>query len=335
MPATSASTIINSILEAITQSGGVAVYALNTEETHPAKFIVKYSEQNFTIWVYIWTLTHGGRPSLPDEYRIQMTGVNSPLPMNPNGYTVLMGYHHDLNMFAGFDINKHRKFTVGSPSVQIDITTIHEALQNGLAFSTKENNEIVIGIRADQFLHYVIDAEKLHKEGKNNKLTPLLNKAVSLGKISNIETKGLSKERKLIIANISRYSRDASFRQQVLTAYGYRCAVTRAQLRLVNAAHILPVPVQESIDHVTNGICLSPTVHLAYDNCLIYLDEHLFMQVNEEKASELVSVKLDAGLVEFRKNLNAKIHLPPDKKQWPDPEFIKKANKYRLIPGYH
>ena len=177
MPATSASTIINSILEAITQSGGVAVYALNTEETHPAKFIVKYSEQNFTIWVYIWTLTHGGRPSLPDEYRIQMTGVNSPLPMNPNGYTVLMGYHHDLNMFAGFDINKHRKFTVGSPSVQIDITTIHEALQNGLAFSTKENNEIVIGIRADQFLHYVIDAEKLHKEGKNNKLTPLLNKA--------------------------------------------------------------------------------------------------------------------------------------------------------------
>jgi hypothetical protein len=61
--------------------------------------------------LYAWTLTHGGRQSLPDEFRIQMTSVSSPLAPNPGGQTVLIGYHQDLNMFAGFDLAKHRTFT--------------------------------------------------------------------------------------------------------------------------------------------------------------------------------------------------------------------------------
>jgi putative restriction endonuclease len=55
-------------------------------------------------------------------------------------------------------------------------------------------------------------------------------------------------------------------------AYGNRCAVTRVQLRLVDAAHILPVGTTGSADHVRNGIALSPTYHRAFDAGLIYLD---------------------------------------------------------------
>jgi putative restriction endonuclease len=105
-------------------------------------------------------------------------------------------------------------------------------------------------------------------------------------------------------------------------------------MRLVNAAHILPVPVTGSIDHVTNGIALSPTMHLVYDTCLIYLDENYFMRINKEKASELVALNLSAGLDQLKKYMDAKIHLPANKKQWPEPQFIKEANKHRLIPGY-
>ena len=334
MPAIRPSVLVNEVIEAIQQSGGVAAYTSKSIRDHPRKFIISYLGNTYSLWVYIWTLTHGGRASLPDEFRIQMTSVSSPLQTNPNGLTVLMGYYPDLLMFTGFDLNKHRTFTAGSPSVQIDITTIHAALQNGLSFSTKENDEIAIGVRPDQFISYCLNAEPLHSYGAESDLTAMLTKAVELQYIPEKDIASLASDRKKIVEKIRRYSRDANFRKLVMSAYDNRCAVTRTQLRLVDAAHILPVPSGESSDHVTNGVALSPTFHRAYDNCLIYLDESLVMRLNEEKAEELSANSLGGGLNYFRSFLDKKIHLPPDMNQRPRKEYIRLANEHRRIPGY-
>jgi putative restriction endonuclease len=334
MPAISPSQIVSKLIDAIQQSGGVAAYVSETARTHPRKFIISHLGTTYSLWVYIWTLTHGGRVNLPNEYRVQMTAVSSPLKMNPDGITVLMGYHPDLQMFAGFDLKKHSTFTQGSPSVQIDITAINEALQNGLSFTTKENNEIAIGVRPDQFLCYCLNSAPLHLYGAESKLMNVLTKAVGLQNITAQDISSLAADRKLIVESISRYSRDANFRKSVLGAYDNRCAVTRAQLRLVEAAHILPVPVDDSSDHVTNGMALSPTFHRAYDNCLIYLDEGFMVRLNKEKAKELTTNSLDGGLQQFCAYLDKKIHLPIDVNQRPRVEYIKLANKHRRIPGY-
>lgn len=334
MPAVSSIQIVNELIDAIQQSGGVAAYVSETVRTHPRKFIISYLGSTYSLWVYIWTLTHGGRRSLPDEYRIQMTSVSSPLQKNPDGMTVLMGYHPDLKMFAGFDLGKHSTFTAGSPSVQIGISAIHSALQNGLSFVTKDNDEIAIGVRPDQFLTYCLNAEPLHLYGSESHITTLLAKAVELQDISDADISSLSADRKLVVNKVSRFSRDANFKKIVLSAYDNRCAVTRYQLRLVDAAHILPVPSADSSDHVTNGIALSPTFHRAYDNCLIYLDEDYVMRLNSEKADELKNHKLDGGIKELQALLDKKIHLPLDVNQRPRVEYIKMANKHRRIPGY-
>lgn len=334
MPAVSPNIIVKQLIDAIQQSGGVAAYVSESVRTHPRKFIVSYLGNTHSLWVYVWTLTHGGRVSLPDEFRIQMTSVSSPLPINPNGLTVLMGYHPDLGVFSGFDLKKHSVFTVGSPSVQINITTLHSALQNGLSFTTKDNDEIAIGVRADQFLSYCLNAELLHLYGAESNLTEMLSKAAELQEIPQDDIASLAADRKQIVENVSRYSRDANFRKLVMGAYDNRCAITRAQLRLVDAAHILPVPSEDSSDHVTNGMALSPTFHRAYDNCLIYLDEDYVMRLNQEKAEELKAVNLDGGLNQFCSFLDKKIHLPIDKNQRPRVDYIAKANEYRRIPGY-
>ncbi len=133
---------------------------------------------------------------------------------------------------------------------------------------------------------------------------------------------------------MTRYSRDANFRMVVLSAYDNRCAVTRAQMRLVDAAHILPVPAEGSSDQVSNGISLAPTLHRAYDNGLIYLDSDLVMRMNEERADHLAVDGLDAGLADFRRLLDRPIHLPFDVAQRPRAEYIVRANTYRRIPGY-
>ncbi len=334
MPAISPNVLIDEILGAIQQSGGVGVYVSPNVKTHPRRFLVNYFDQTLSIWAYIWTLTHGGRVSLPDEFRIQMTSVSSPLQMNPNGVTVLLGYHPDLKVFAGFDLQKHKNFTVGSPSVQINISALHAALQNGLSFTTKDNDEIAIGIRPDQLLLYCVNSEKLHKYGAESRITAMLTRAVELERIPDQEVSGLSIERRRIVENITKYARSANFRRLVLGAYDNRCSVTRAQLRLVDAAHILPVASEDSCDHITNGIALSPTFHRAYDNCLIYLDENFVMRLNEQKAEELRTINLDGGLRAFSACLNKPIHLPADSAQRPNVSFIRKANKFRRIRGY-
>ena len=86
-------------------------------------------------------------------------------------------------MFAGFNIDKHRTFTAGSPSVQIDIGTIHTAVGDALAFSLKDNQEIAIGIRPDQFLNYVFNAVSLHQHGGDISTYTLLLKATQLEEI--------------------------------------------------------------------------------------------------------------------------------------------------------
>ncbi len=333
MPAISPNQLVDAVLRAIQRSGGSGFYMSERSAAHPRELLVQYGKDTISLWVYIWTLTHGGRQSLPDEYRIQLTSISSPLSLNPSGCTVLLGYHAESDMFVGFDIDKHRTFTAGSPSVQADIETIHTAVGNGLAFSRKDNQEIAVGIRPDQFLNYVLNAVSLHESGVDLPMYRLLLKAAQLEEIRPQDMKPLARERQRVVESVSRYVRESSFRRQVIDAYASRCAVTRAQLNLVDAAHIVPVKAQGT-DDISNGIALSPTIHRAYDNSLIYLDTRYYMRLNEQKVDELKSQRLDDGLDDLRGYLDSQIHLPTNKADWPNPELIERANKLRRITGY-
>lgn len=106
--------------------------------------------------------------------------------------------------------------------------------------------------------------------------------------------------------------------------------MTRVQLRLVDAAHILPMGAPTSIDHVRNGIALSPTYHRAFDAGLIYLDDQFRMRLNDSNVHALQHLNLVLGLDSFKAPLG-RIFLPPDPTQRPSANFIKRANKFRQI----
>lgn len=329
MPAISPRAMISVLLDAFQQSGESAVFTSHTSQ-HPRKFLLTGPSGPTVIWVYIWTLTPGGRPSLPNEFRIQMTTVQSPLVLNQVGPTALLGYEPNLKMFAGFDLARHRRFTIGSPSVQIDIRVVQAALDDGLAFDRKDNDEIAVGVRPDQLLAYINNSSLLHSLGPDGRTYRLLERARSLEPIAQTEVSRLSAPRRRIVETVSRLSRAANFRDQVLTAYGYRCAVTRMQLKLVEAAHILPVATDGSPDHITNGLALSSTYHRAFDMGLIYLNEEYEMRMNVPRRTRLIEEGLDTGLNSFEETLG-KIHLPPDRAQWPDPALIRAANTLRNV----
>ena len=298
---------------------------------HPRVYRVFKRDREVSLWVYCWTLTHGGRKTLPDEYRIQITSVPSPLPINPNGITVLLGFEPNRGVFAGFDLERHQSFTGRSPSVQIGLSTLNDCLQEGLAFQTKSNSEIAVGVRSDHLLLYCEHALVLHRYGNDAVFLSNAERAVKRQEADRREILGLPEQRQRVIRETVRWSRKALFRKQVLTAYENRCAVTRLQLKLVDAAHILPVSAgDQSIDTIRNGIALSPTYHRAFDRGLIYLDEGFEMRLNESAAARLAGLGLDAGIEDFAVGLG-KIHLPYDAAQRPDPYFIRLANQNRGI----
>ncbi|GAB4437065.1 MAG: hypothetical protein Kow0031_18880 [Anaerolineae bacterium] len=331
MPAVPPKQLAQVIIDAFDECDASAIL-LSDLRGNPRRFFVQVGKNTFEVWLYVWTLTHGGGAARPaQEYRVQITGVTPPLPVNPNGPTALVGYEPNTGCFAGFDLDKHRQFSEKSPSIQIPITALHLALQNGFSFTTKGNNEIAIGIRPDQFLAYCLNSVLLHKEGADASMTGLLSRAASLETILDEEVLEIPTERRRIVSEISKLSRDASFRRKVITAYDRRCAVTRMQLRLIDAAHILPVGADDSVDEVFNGLCLSPTYHRAFDRALIFLDGSLRMQINPAKEMELVKLGLDGGLSDFKAYLGQRIHLPADPQQWPKPEYIHAANTFRKI----
>jgi len=214
--------------------------------------------------------------------------------------------------------------------VQIDIAELRRAEAEGLSFHRKSNEEIAIGIRPDMFLAYCLNASSLHRYGREASTLRLLNQATHLAEPRTREIELLSLPRQRIVREVSRLARLASFRQQVSFAYGNRCAVTRTQLRLVEAAHILPVGADGSIDHVRNGLALSPTYHRAYDAGLIYLNEQAEMCLNESQLNTLERLDLGLGVAGFREPLGP-IFLPPDPNQHPSIDFIRRANRFRQI----
>lgn len=331
MPQIKPNTLVSALVTAFEENNAVAYLVSNTVG-NPRRLVVQFASGSLDVWAYIWTLTHGGGPARPQhEYRIQITGVRSPLELNPHGPTLLLGYEPVLGCFAGFDVSKHRTFSMRSPSIQIPITVLHNALQFGLSFVTKSNDEIAVGVRPDQMLAYTLNAALLHREGADALMVDLLTRIAALEEVPETELTLISPERNRVVSEVSRLSRDSSFRRRVLMAYDRRCAVTRMQLRLVEAAHILPVGAEGSSDDVRNGVCLSPTYHRAFDRALIYLDESLTMRLNPAKEQELINSNLGGGIGEFRHVLDTRIHLPEDKSQWPTVAFIRAANEFRGI----
>ncbi len=329
MAAISPVQIVSAVEDAFIEAGASATL-ISEQRTHPRRFYVVAGESTFPVWVYIWTLTHGGGAARPrDEYRIQLTSVTPPLPQNPDGPTLLLGYEPNTKCFAGFDLRKHRIFSRKSPSIQININTLREAVRDGFAFSQKGNDEIAIGFRPDNILAYALNADSLHESGADARISTLLNKVTRLEPITSAETVSIPEERRRVVAIISRLTRASDFRHKVTVAYDRKCAVTGLQLRLIDAAHILPVGADGSTDEVTNGLCLSPTYHRAYDRGLIYLTEDRRMLINDQKKRELVKLGLGGGLPEFEAQLGRQIFLPPDRKQWPGVNFIRNANRFR------
>lgn len=127
-------------------------------------------------------------------------------------------------------------------------------------------------------------------------------------------------------------ARDARFRRQVMTAYGFKCAITGLEVgslpegrttRLLDAAHIRPVGDRGS-DAVSNGISLTPTVHRLFDEGLISA------KWSGGDLQLVRSPRLEPSMIEshergttIRLETGTPLILPADQSSWPSVNQIR------------
>jgi putative restriction endonuclease len=321
--------LLDIIVQSIFECGWNVIYLSDLSE-HPFLLKVYNQEESYKVRVYIWNLTHGGGKARPkNEYRIQITGIEKFRNLEGEK-TLILGWWGQIGVFAGFDFFKHNGKLGASPSIQIREENLRSALDSGFSACDRGNGEIAIAFRPDFFVEYVRNLENLHLIGESPDELMLAEKVVNSGLLPNDQDVELAAfNRTTVVKQVVKKLREMSFKRRVLKAYDFSCAFTGLQLKLIDAAHIIPVKEDYSSDFTANGIALSPTYHRAYDKGIVTMNEDYKIMVNKEKIKELKEMDQIGGVDLFIKNLRPEIIIPQNLSDRPNTNFIKEANKLR------
>jgi putative restriction endonuclease len=310
---------------------GWQVNYLSLKGEKPIRMVIYSGDKYYSLIIYIRNVTHGGASRDSKEYRIQIHERNS-LITEPDSLTLILGWWDDQELLVGWDVKKHTSPSYSS-SLQVSYNALLQAYKNGISHYYKEkNNEMVITIKPEFFIHYIENINILHELGSSLVDLDIFEQTVkstdnkdSSELFDNVTTK----EREVTLRLVSMKTREYSFQKRVLNAYNNKCAFCGVQLKLVDAAHIVPVSFKNSTDETANGIALCAIHHRAYDNSLITFTEDYEIQYNPEKFLQLESEKLREGKEKFLENLRKIIVLPPDEILRPKRQYIETANKLR------
>jgi putative restriction endonuclease len=176
---------------------------------------------------------------------------------------------------------------------------------------------------------YIKSLQILHSFGESEDDLNILETAVNNDQtVNNTLLDSVTIERRTVISQVTKKIRDVSFKSRVLTAYGGACSFCGIQLKLIDAAHILPVERNGS-DETWNGIALCALHHRAYDRSLVTFDENYRIILNEKALENLRIVGHIEGRRQFESNLRNIIILPPAVTDRPHAESIIQANEIR------
>lgn len=297
-------------------------------EDHPAKARLINGSRHLEVWIHIWKLTAGGRSGTrPFERRIQPTGLNGRFKASTGMRTLILGWSDEAEVFAAFDYQYHSGAIGSSSSIQTDIHALEAAANDGLGIGAKASGELSIAIRPDMFGIYLEHGPTLHKMGDDQSVLDAL-RQMACDPLA-LELDDLPASRRKVMKPSLLWLRDRRFSEAVLNAYAHQCALCGIQLRLLDAAHILPVAHPESNDKVTNGVALCASHHRAYDAALVAFDEDYSVMINPVAVAALTADQRGGGFAAFRQALGPAIQLPSQVAHHPSRAMIAKANALR------
>ena len=319
--------LLQKLIAATAQSGWSVIIQ---SATHPFKLLFSKDDEVESVVAYIWNVTPGGRNRPADEFRIQITGVTT-IDQVAGSKTLLLGYWFQNDVFAGWDASQHLGSVSSSPSHQIREEYLLRAVSDGLAICPRGKDEVAVAFVPALFINYVRNLYDLHNAVTPAEQTAVTNIAQNKGQINEAEIASLPVERQIIIRTIAEKQRASDFRRRVLAAYENRCALCGIQLRLVDAAHIIPVKHSSSNDETRNGLCLCALHHRAFDQGLIAVTPDYRVVINRTKLMGLQMLGLSDGESDFISNLRTHLRMPAETTLAPNASTIRTALRVREL----
>jgi putative restriction endonuclease len=319
------------IVESVQMCGWNVLFGSRLSDL-PLDIRIHNDDESITLKIYSWNLSHGGATRNADEYRIQ-TKVDR-FEQVAEVKTLVLGWWDDVGVFAGFDVRKHSGVLGYSSSIQINQNTLRRAVINGFSAHDKGNEEIAVAFTPDFLVDYIKNLESLHDLGEAARdliaFENVIERAVEEDFVINdADIEEISEPRQSVVKTVTQKVRQTGFKRRVLTAYSSQCAFCGIQLKLVDAAHIVPVAHEESTDHTSNGLALCPLHHRAFDHKLITINEEYETLINLDRVNYLRAIGHDNGMDEFAGRLRPMIYLPPDHRDRPNVRYVSQANEWR------
>lgn len=326
--------LVDDFVATLERAGATVIRPAAIQRERPAQFRVTFGNRSTDCLLFIWTITPGGGPPgvrPANERRIQMTNIAG-MPLLPGVRTILSGWNVETGTYAFWDARRHTSFSSNSPSLQVSQLTLEQANQTGIASQLRPikrdnivvGDEVVIACEPRSLLWYVQNGGPLHNYHDDAAAIVDLVDAEPEEEREFIDTADtdIAAARRYDMVETMRAYRDAKFRPAVLQAYQHKCCVCQTDLKLVDAAHIVPVSHPTSTDEVTNGLALCRLHHGAYDNALLGIQSDYRIVINPAMVDRLNEIKLDTAIEPFTKALPAKIHVPASIEARPNPDNL-------------
>lgn len=309
--------------------------SIKSNSIYPVELCITTNYESEKIILYIMNISHGGKTRSENEYRIQISG-KPPLETSEEAKTLLIGWYEELKVFAAFDAEHHKNFGK-SPSLQVVKEKLQEGHDKGIAFQIKrtpKGDDVVIVFSPMFILNYIDELyQRYHahsKQSMSQEEESLLKKEPLNAKISKEELDKLSRERRTALIVLNKKLRESKFREIIFRIYNGKCALCNLQLRLTEAAHIIPVN-DDGLDEITNGILLCRNHHKAYDSGLLGINKEYKVIINRKAINKLKDAGLGGQADKFVKEINEKINLPDNPEYYPNRENLEKNCKLRGI----
>ncbi len=277
---------------------------------------------------------HFAKRTDPDEYRIQCPG-NLPATLcnsKLRGDTVLiLGFSADVHAFSTWDPGRFldRNPRVQRFSVYTRLSRLQEAAAQGFSTHTDTSGQVVVMFRPDLIGLYLENSTVLH-QATARKLREIA-KVYSNTQSGQPPVRPITVKRQRIRITSTEYPRSPKFRQDVLGAYSYRCAMCEVQLDLVEAAHIVPHSHPKGLDIVSNGLALCALHHRSFDTGLLYVRDDYSIHLNRARARHLKKMGRSDGLKRYKRQLRRELLLPIEHDLLPAPDNLTLGNDLRGV----
>lgn len=289
---------------------------------HPFEVMLTKGDESLRLRIYVWRVTGGGRPQLPNEFRIQIT---TPVVVEPPpGFSSLvLGWFEEAGVIAAFDPIPRAERGAQSQSVQIELETLQGAAAGHLSVEQRTANEIAVAFPPEILPTYAREQARIHQFTADEEVSALSEAGAGDQKAG--EETVADQARRVVLQTVARRVRSASFRSRVLAAYEGACTICGLQMELVEAAHVVPVAVPEGTDETSNGLALCPLHHRAYDAGLIGIAPDYRVVLNAARMDLLRQRGLAGGEESLLARVGKLIVLPKEEGARPKSEYLAHA----------